>query len=84
MSDLMDAATIAERLSPPNGRPRSADWVRRKMAAREWPHTRVGGFRGMTEAQFQETLSLLAVDAVTAPADRPSGLSPRSRTRRAS
>ncbi|GEE00222.1 hypothetical protein nbrc107696_45970 [Gordonia spumicola] len=83
MSDLMDAATIAERLSPPNGRPRSADWVRRKMV-KEWPHTKVGGFRGMTEAQFQETLARLRVEPNPDPADRPSGLSPRSRSKRAS
>lgn len=81
MSDLMSAEDVAarmnERVSP--------RMVRDRWRSKRWPFTEIGGFRGMTEAQYWEAIAIEAVAATNLPAaPSASGLSPRSRHRRAS
>ncbi|AKJ72136.1 hypothetical protein GMA1_39 [Gordonia phage GMA1] len=75
---------FAEEISARLGGGFSPLTVKRKMASLEWPHTKAGRSRGMTEAQFQETLALLAVPASEPVKPRLSGVSPRSRMKPAS
>lgn len=77
---LMSAAEIAARLPDAV----TEQWVARRMSSRRWPSTLLGRHRYMTEAQFQEALDLEAVEAHPSKVANASGLSPRSRHRRAS
>ncbi len=82
---MLSAEQIARRLSPDDQpdliKPR---FVSRRMSAGEWPSTKIGRHRGMTEQQFEELLALTAVSpaAPRTRSQRPSGVSPRSRTAR--
>lgn len=49
-----------------------------------WPSIKDGRDRFMTDAHILEAIEIEAVAAVAAPGPRPSGLSPRSRSKRAS
>lgn len=60
------------------------DFVARRMSSRRWPSRKVGRGRFMTDSDILAAIEIEAVAAVAAPGPRPSGLSPRSRSKRAS
>lgn len=85
VSSILSAAEIAKRLSPADDPDAvSEQMVKRRMSSGRWPSTKIGRLRGMTEAQFQQVLDLEAVDAYPVRQPSASGLSPRTRHRRAS
>ena len=79
--DTMSAAQIAARMSP-SDQPDliKPDFVARRMANGTFPSTKIGHHRVMTEEQYWEALALMRSEK----APHASGLSPRSRRRRAS
>lgn len=83
---VYSAAEIAARMSPadmPGAVTESL--VLSRMRSGRWPSTKLGRARVMTEGQFQQALDIEAIDATITPhVPRPSGVSRRSRHKRAS
>ena len=89
VTNLLTAEDVARRMSP-DSMPDAItpSMVTRRMRSGRWPSTKIGHFRGMTEAHVQEAIDIESI-AVTIATQAPpaSGISPRSKhaqSRRAS
>lgn len=76
-----DAAQVSTRIFGDDSR---TYFVQRRMSSGRWPHRLIGTSRRMTEADIQEALDLEYQPAAPNPEPPASGLSPRTRHRRAS
>lgn len=81
---LLSTAEVAQRMSPSDGTdPVTPAFVARRMSSGRWPSRKIGHHRYMTEADYQAALDIEYAPAVEVPKRR-SGVSPRSRMRKAS
>lgn len=78
---LHDATAVSLRMFGTEGRTK---YVARQMASHRWPHRKVGRTRYMTDSDIRQAIEIDAVAAVVSAPAPASGVSPKSRYRRAS